>query len=1465
MREKLAARRRDDTVKLLSVVRRNRPALLMSTALQATVILVLSLPADAQPAPNARPTGGVVTAGALSISQTPTRTVIDQSSQRGAVNWQSYNVGSQQSVVYHQPASTSVTLNRVVGPDPSQIAGRIDANGQIILINQSGVNFYKGAQVNTAGLIVTTANATDTSFMDGHLKFDQASKNPNAAIDNAGNITIKDAGLTALVAPQVRNSGTITAQLGHIVLAGAKTATLDLYGDGMLALDVTDRVTQRPVGKDGKTVTALVTNTGVVIADGGTVQLTARAADGIVQNLVEAGGRIRAATMGDHTGVVALNGVGGSIFVAGQLSTPGNAPGTKGGAIEVVSNGNVTVASTTKINASGKTGGGVVAIGTTLNRAKDAKVTSVLTAANVIVRAGATIVADATGKGYGGRVTVLSTKATAMAGNITARGGPNGGDGGSVEVSGAGAFSLTGAIDVSAGSGTTGAILLDPDNLEIINRGGDQDGAFFVNGGTLAFGDANTAKNQVSNRVIDDALKGTIILQANTAIAVDINTPITLNRDAGLILETKLGDISVGKDSPITASGSGFVTFHAGLTDRSGGKITLDSDIATDAATGVITLQADGGIDLGTTKLTASVIDLSNITSGGIKQSAGGVLTATVLQSGAGVAGGTTLMSVANAVGTIGTFQVTGGSFNLANSAAVSVLGTVSANNDVYLQTTNAGGITVAAGGKVTTGAAGRASFQAAKLTINPGGTVTGGTFEFALDTPGALTLGAGGNLTSLAGIATTAAEIGGITIPGAGFTSTATSIDTVATFDGNNLPVALLTTGTIGEAAAAPIINVATLSGSASSAKLDAANNILNLGSFTASAGDFLLSDGGVASILTVSGPAIGTNVTISGAPTLVVTGSISASATADLSGGKIDLSTGAAVAGTTVALNAGAGGVTLTGNAAVGQGGGTVDINSTGAVSEAPTSIITAGLLESTLGVADAVSLQGNANAITNLGNFSLSGGSFALDDGVKLTVAGIVSAPGQVFLADSAAGGIAVSGAVDPGAASLASFETDALAITGGSVTGATFELAPFTNNGTVVLGAGGTFASLAGIAPTDVRIGAVTIPGSGLTTRVGSIAVGANFGTAATKLELDSLGGISETGGAITAATLTGQAGANVSLTNLNTIASLGSFTVTGPSSFTLNDSGNLAITAPVAAATVDLSATAGIAETTGVINATTLLSSGGVTRNVLLGGLNNVATLGNFLLRNGSFALNDGVDLLIAGELNASRIAIRAPTNQIVLGDGATIITAGTPRPSGPLQTDLEPSNGGLGALLQSATFRQIGGSTVLGQGGSGPATLQISTTGFQLFDPPLGLQATGTWLILDLNSGFAAGNVFVNALDVTFTTPGGANLAGTLAGNVGGSAAAAGNIRPAVNSAYLFNGCIIGAAVCTNGPARQGLTATLGAIEPLVTLPPPNLAAIPELVLVALPMLQGRPPQLTDPDVVPPNITYLDY
>ncbi|HUB45456.1 MAG TPA: filamentous hemagglutinin N-terminal domain-containing protein, partial [Acetobacteraceae bacterium] len=399
----------------------------------------------AQPALNAQPSGGAVVAGSATIAQSATKTTIQQATQRAAINWQSFNIGSQQTVQFQQPATSSVALNRVVGPNPSQIAGRIDANGQVIITNQSGVTFYRGAQVNTAGLMVTAAGISNSNFMAGRMVFDQAPK-PGAAVVNQGRITVRDAGLAALVAPQVANSGVINARLGHVVLAGAQTATLDLYGDGLMAIDVTGQVARAQGGG-----AALVTNTGVIRADGGTVQLTARAVDGVVETLVDAGGRIQANSVGSRTGTVVLNGVGGNITVAGQLLATGNAPGTSGGNVVVNPSGSVAIASSARIDASGRAGGGTVAIGTTLARARGGPgTTSRHTAANVTVAPGATIAANATVRGNGGHVTVLASQATVMDGAISATGGPLGGNGGLVETSGMQVLDLGPTASVTA-------------------------------------------------------------------------------------------------------------------------------------------------------------------------------------------------------------------------------------------------------------------------------------------------------------------------------------------------------------------------------------------------------------------------------------------------------------------------------------------------------------------------------------------------------------------------------------------------------------------------------------------------------------------------------------------------------------------------------------------------------------------------------------------------------------------------------------------------------------------------------------------------------------------------------------------------------------------------------------------------------------------------------------------------------
>ncbi len=949
-------------VRLLGTVRRRRSALMVSTALQATVVMVLALPsptpARAQPAPNARPTGGQVVAGNASISQSPSTTTITQSTQRAAVNWQSFNVGAQQSVQFQQPSATAATLNRVTGPNPSQIAGRIDANGQVILVNQDGITFYKGAQVNAAGLVASAAGITNKNFMAGRMVFDQAA-NPNARVENQGTITVKQAGLAALVAPQVANSGVITAKLGHVVLAGASAATLDLYGDGLVSIDVTKKVTKVPVGPDGKAVTALVTNTGTVLADGGTVQLTARAADGIVQNLVTAGGRISADTANGRSGVVALNGIGGSITVSGQLTATGNAPGVSGGRIEVVTNRGVTIANTARLDASGKAGGGTVAIGTTLARARGGpSVKAKVTASSVTVQAGARIAANSTGKGNGGHIAVLSTGATQMDGAISARGGPQGGDGGFVEVSG-NTLGLTGSVDLSAPMGASGTILLDPGTIDIINSDDNQgsfDGSFSA-GGTLAFDTGGTAvAGTVTNLTIDSlGTNAHVVLQATTLLdvqaSVSVANGLTLQSGDSLIVEP---GISIQAGTTLLL-GSGIV-FPDG-TVGANGTIALGAtgEPAVSLSAGTLILQGGsaGGIALNNSVLSADVVDISTAGGGVSQLNSGTILAATgTLQSTSGIIGGATLIGAGNTIGTLGSMQV-GGDLTLINAGNLAVNSTVSATNiNIANSGTNAINVT-------------------GTLAANPA--------------TGTLTLASGSG-----GIALNSSDL-------------SANIVDLSTGGGG---VSQLAGGTI--SASGTLQSTSAISGGAT--LISTPTRSVQLGSIPVS-GDLTLVD---SSSLTIAGPATATNITISNGGTQGInvpgtliadveggtlalasgTGGIALQGNSELTGNVIDLSTAGggvsqAATGTILApsgilqsTSSIIGGATLigTGNTIAALGGMSVNGNLTLVDAEnlAIFGLATATNINISNGGTDGIIVRGSLGANPSSGTLALTSGS-------------------------------------------------------------------------------------------------------------------------------------------------------------------------------------------------------------------------------------------------------------------------------------------------------------------------------------------------------------------------------------------------------------------------------------------------------------------------------------------------------
>src|ERR1019366_7346228 len=99
---------------------------------------------------------------------------------------------------------------------------------------------------------------------------------PNASIVNLGRITATSSGFAALVAPGVRNSGTITATLGTVSLAAGNAFTLDFYGDRLITLAVNDQIAATVIDvATGQTLKSLVSNSGKLSANGGRVELTA--------------------------------------------------------------------------------------------------------------------------------------------------------------------------------------------------------------------------------------------------------------------------------------------------------------------------------------------------------------------------------------------------------------------------------------------------------------------------------------------------------------------------------------------------------------------------------------------------------------------------------------------------------------------------------------------------------------------------------------------------------------------------------------------------------------------------------------------------------------------------------------------------------------------------------------------------------------------------------------------------------------------------------------------------------------------------------------------------------------------------------------------------------------------------------------------------------------------------------------
>jgi len=247
--------------------------------------------------------GGKAAVGAAVGDPSGSSLVINQNETRAVIDWSAFNVGADATVRFNQGTGTAGTdswrpdpgfaaLNRIHDANPSQIFGNIQADGKVYLINQNGILFAPGSQVNVNSLVGSTLNLKDADFRNGllhfrsenyqHPDYDPADAahnlalpppDPGAAVANHGTVTATTGGSVFLLGPQVENGGTITSPQGKVYLVAVTGAgsgsspdnsevkiveysepgTLDVrYGDSARAGTTTNLASGRIVADSGR-------------------------------------------------------------------------------------------------------------------------------------------------------------------------------------------------------------------------------------------------------------------------------------------------------------------------------------------------------------------------------------------------------------------------------------------------------------------------------------------------------------------------------------------------------------------------------------------------------------------------------------------------------------------------------------------------------------------------------------------------------------------------------------------------------------------------------------------------------------------------------------------------------------------------------------------------------------------------------------------------------------------------------------------------------------------------------------------------------------------------------------------------------------------------------------------------------------------------------------------------------------
>ncbi len=796
------------------------------TALHAVGYTLLLSHVTFVPYAYASPTGGTVVGGTGTITQSGVTTDIYQQSSSMAIDWNSYNLNSDEVVNYIQPDSSSLSLNRILSNDPSQINGQINANGHVILVNPNGLFFGGTSSVNVGGLIASGLDISPNDFMNGNYIFNEV-LGTNGTVINSGLINAATGGNVTLLGKQVQNQGVISANLGAVNMAAGKQAVLTFDNQGLIGVSVTNEVLQSELGVD-----PAVLNSGEINANGGRILLTASQSQDVFSRAVNTGDITQATSVVanadgtfDLTGGadVVNNGTlnasasdananGGDIVVLGQNVTSsgtitadaqqgnggnielhavdttlltGNSTTTaraetigQGGIVKILGD-KVGLFDQSRIDVSGANGGGQALIGGDYQGQN----TLIRNASRTYISTNAQIIADALIDGDGGKIINWGNDYTWFYGSASAKGGAYAGSGGFVEISGKNGISFDGAVDTTAANGEMGTLLFDPTDIIIHDRnevGYETAQPLDPNIGDLA----TSGTFDISELDLENiSTSSNILLQATNNVTINdlVDDTLDLSANAGGSLE-------------ITAGGTfEMLGINTDTIKTSGDNVTIT---AGNIIAGSIDTQGavNSGDNGGDVALTTTTGDL--------------VVSGSINTSGADDGGGSG--------GIAGSIRLDNG--NISATASMDVLGDLTADGGNGIDVGNASTIDlVAANGSVTlhgdisaVGASnGNITLDAPNIVIDDGNdsadqTIEGGTINIGTATDSTqlallqnlnVTAGNGANATifgdvSYAGIASGSGELNvyaGDTVTLDGSITNSTSDQLAVTLTANN------------------------------------------------------------------------------------------------------------------------------------------------------------------------------------------------------------------------------------------------------------------------------------------------------------------------------------------------------------------------------------------------------------------------------------------------------------------------------------------------------------------------------------------------------------------------------------------------------------------------------------------------------------------------------------------------------